>query len=206
VKNLFEKSNNKFIIIGVSFGCLLALELTNKLEGDNMDGRLIMLDGGPDYLKHPYAFSQVRHMEDFAIQSTLALVEQVYPGSNINYKLLFEGLSTVEQKIDAILNYFENSTDYQFQSCGNLQKIFNGVANREKFYREYDGSHMQTLESKILLIRSEDSKNITYVDKTYGLDKYARQDVDVKFVKGNHITMFDDPELVQVLKEASEAI
>jgi hypothetical protein len=59
---------------------------------------------------------------------------------------------------------------------------------------------------EILLIRPHKSKNITHADRTYGLNRYARHDVAVKFVKGNHITMYEDPEIVQSVNEACEAI
>ncbi len=190
-------------MIGASFGTMLALELASKLEGDNMNGQLILLDGGPDYLKHPDTYSPFRYMEDYATQSIVALVELAYPGISINYKLLFKGLSTVEQKIDTILNYFQKS---QVEPNADLTKIFHGIGKREKFYKEYDGSHLRLIESNILLIRPEESKKLSYADETYGLNKYARHDVVVKFVDGNHISMYESPRFVQLIKECLEAV
>jgi fatty acid synthase len=191
-------------MIGASFGSVLALELASKLEGDNMTGDLIMLDGGPDYLKHPDTYSQFRYMEDYATQVIAAMVNEAYPENDINYELLFAGLRTMEQKIEKILNYFKSSIEYQIYD--NLLKIFLGMAKREKFYKEYDGGYLQKIESKILLVRVNDFHSHSYCNETYGLNRYARHDVAVKFVEGNHITMYENPELAQIVNEAMDAI
>lgn len=45
------KDQREFIIVGYSFGCLIAIELAKLLETKNISGRLILIDGAPDQMK-----------------------------------------------------------------------------------------------------------------------------------------------------------
>lgn len=43
--------NRDFTIVGYSMGSLIAIELMRKLEGMNLQGRLILIDGAPEQMK-----------------------------------------------------------------------------------------------------------------------------------------------------------
>jgi len=45
------KNRKEFLIVGYSFGSLIAIELARLLEVENFTGRLILIDGAPDQLK-----------------------------------------------------------------------------------------------------------------------------------------------------------
>ncbi|TGZ51943.1 Uncharacterized protein DBV15_12796, partial [Temnothorax longispinosus] len=45
------KDQRKFLIVGYSFGSLIAIELARLLEAKDFSGRLILIDGAPDQLK-----------------------------------------------------------------------------------------------------------------------------------------------------------
>jgi thioesterase domain-containing protein len=180
-------------MIGSSFGSLIALELASWLEGDNMNGNLILLDGGPDYLRQADRFSLTNYIGEYAVRAMSTMVDTVYPGININYELLFEPTMTAEMKMKRLLNYVRDSKEYQFQIYEELLKI----------YDEYDGSHLPAIESGILLIRTEEPGVVLTDD---GLHKFARHDIDVKYVEGDHITMYDSPQLIQVLTGALDAM
>jgi len=45
------KDKKEFLIVGHSFGSLIAIELAKLLEAENFAGRLILIDGAPDQLK-----------------------------------------------------------------------------------------------------------------------------------------------------------
>ncbi|EFN64610.1 hypothetical protein EAG_16158 [Camponotus floridanus] len=51
--HLLEKiqSRKEFLIVGYSFGSLIAIELARLLEAKNFFGRLILIDGAPDQMK-----------------------------------------------------------------------------------------------------------------------------------------------------------
>ncbi|KAL6446819.1 hypothetical protein ACFW04_001327 [Cataglyphis niger] len=45
------KDQKEFLIVGYSFGSLIAIELARLLEAKNFIGRLILIDGAPDWMK-----------------------------------------------------------------------------------------------------------------------------------------------------------
>jgi len=45
------QSRKEFLIVGYSFGSLIAIELARLLEAKNFSGRLILIDGAPDHIK-----------------------------------------------------------------------------------------------------------------------------------------------------------
>jgi len=45
------KDQKQFLIVGYSFGSLIAIELARLLEANNFSGRLILIDGAPDQMK-----------------------------------------------------------------------------------------------------------------------------------------------------------
>lgn len=45
------KNQKEFLIVGYSFGSLIAIELARLLEANNFSGRLLLIDGAPDYIK-----------------------------------------------------------------------------------------------------------------------------------------------------------
>lgn len=45
------KEQKDFLIVGYSFGSLIAIELARLLEAKNFFGRLILIDGAPDFMK-----------------------------------------------------------------------------------------------------------------------------------------------------------
>ena len=45
------KARKEFLIVGYSFGSLIAIELARLLEVENVFGRLILIDGAPELIK-----------------------------------------------------------------------------------------------------------------------------------------------------------
>jgi len=67
------KDKKEFLIVGHSFGSLIAIELARLLEAKNFRGRLILIDGAPDQLKF-----MVKQMFDFSLQHELENIILVY--------------------------------------------------------------------------------------------------------------------------------
>lgn len=45
------KDSTEFILVGYSYGSLIAIELARLLESKSFTGRLILIDGSPDQMK-----------------------------------------------------------------------------------------------------------------------------------------------------------
>ncbi|KYN14724.1 Fatty acid synthase [Trachymyrmex cornetzi] len=72
-----------FIIVGYSFGSLIAIEVTRKLEAMNFKGRLVLIDGAPELLRIMF-----KHFEsdiddaDFQIEILTSILEIYSAGSS----------------------------------------------------------------------------------------------------------------------------
>lgn len=76
------ENRNEFLIVGYSFGSLIAIELARLLEAENFLGRLILIDGAPDALKH--ALKQLSNItsQDELENAVLIRFMTTYFGSN----------------------------------------------------------------------------------------------------------------------------
>jgi fatty acid synthase len=200
VKGLFEKTNNnKFTIVGISFGALLALEFAKMLEKINMNGQLILIDGAPDYFK--YAGYEKTFLADYESQTELIsrVIEVTYPERQIDLLMIMKEDCDLKEKLDKVL----------LEICGNeedptadiFRKFLNGIFNRVKITVEYDDSHLQAIKSKITLIRSRESLKLD-IDEAFGLNKYTSNDIIVvEVVDGSHVTMLDSDDLPRIINE-----
>jgi len=48
------KDGKDFVMVGYSFGSIIAIELTRKLEAMSFKGRLILIDGAPEQMRMMY--------------------------------------------------------------------------------------------------------------------------------------------------------
>lgn len=48
------KGEKDFVMIGYSFGSIIAIEITRKLEAMNFKGRLVLIDGAPEQIRTMY--------------------------------------------------------------------------------------------------------------------------------------------------------
>jgi hypothetical protein len=102
--------------------------------------------------------------------------------------------------VDKVLNLLKNMDNTKI---GYLQKVFTEMVKRTKLTLEYDDSHLKTqIGSQITLIRSKEFDE-TDIDEAYGLNKYAKNEVTVKYTNGTHETMFDTyvDDLAEILNE-----
>lgn len=60
------KNQKKFLIVGYSFGTLIAIELARLLEANGFSGQLILIDGAPDLIK-----SYINQFMDYTLSEEL---------------------------------------------------------------------------------------------------------------------------------------
>jgi len=51
ILNREQKLAQNFVLVGYSYGSIIAIELAHKLEGMNLKGRLVLIDGAPEQMK-----------------------------------------------------------------------------------------------------------------------------------------------------------
>ena len=71
-----------FVMVGYSFGSLIATEITRRLEAMNFKGRLILIDGAPELLRRIYKYYMPKSELDLQIYVLTNIMEIYSPGSS----------------------------------------------------------------------------------------------------------------------------
>lgn len=189
----------EFKIVGYSFGGLVALHIAAELEKRGMNGRLILIDSGPFFLKQ--------------LATTFA------PESTTDYKEPFQtatlhSICAMVKKRN-ILEEIENAPDWEtkLEVCArNSQGIYSeefvknsldAVVNRGVLLTALDLHAVPKLKSDILLIRPS-MPSVLDIDEDYGLSSNTSGTVNVRFLEGDHLTVLDNDKLDLIIKEIFE--
>lgn len=196
--NLF-KGKKRFVLIGHSFGALIAVELAKLLEQNGLTGEVICTDGSVLLFKRylemlmPSLDSSEENIQNFLF---MQLAFEILPDIDLDSirKILVE-VKTHEARVEKFLSLMTKS-DY---SDAYLNDISYGLTNRVKMVlnenEEYSG---ERIKSNITLIRP--SINLVVdIDNDYKLKQYTSGQVFVSFIEGNHLTMLDNTQLYQII-------
>jgi len=76
------RNGKDFVMVGFSFGSIIAIELTRRLEAMNFKGRLILIDGSPELLQKIYKYYMPSSDLDLQIYVLTYIMEIYSPGSS----------------------------------------------------------------------------------------------------------------------------
>jgi len=107
-------------MVGYSFGSIIAIELTRRLEAMNFKGRLILIDGAPEQMRMMYKdFMSDSKDVDLQILVLTSIMEINSPGSS--EKVIF---SRIYIKINLYYVYLCVYVYYCIYSLGESVSIF----------------------------------------------------------------------------------
>ena len=86
-----------------------------------------------------------------------------------------------------------------------LRMMPKALFNRIKIALETDLDHPRPVQSPILLVRPTEV-SVVDIEEDYDLSRYTDGNVSLKFVEGNHITMLDNPKLVQIIADSDPVL
>lgn len=196
--NLF-KGKKRFVLIGHSFGALIAIELAKLLEQMGLTGEVICTDGSVSlfktYLKTimPNLDSSDENIQNFLL---MQLAFELLPDITMDAirKVFFEE-KTHDARVEKVISLMTKS-DY---SDAYLKDISAGLTNRVKMVvnqnEVYSG---ERIKSNITLIRPSINL-VADIDNDYKLKQYTNGRVFVSFIEGNHLTMLDNTQLYQII-------
>jgi len=76
-------------MVGYSFGSIIAIELTRRLEAMNFKGRLVLIDGAPEQMRSLYK-DVVSNCNDVELQIlVLITIMEIYSAGNESEKVIF---------------------------------------------------------------------------------------------------------------------
>lgn len=189
-------NQSEFCVIGYSCGYSIAVELVRVFESNGNIGKLILIDGSPEFIKKLMIkyFGEVTD-ENMSTMIISFILLQLAPGEK--QEDIIKKLTNLpsDEKYKILKEYVEKHSKY---SADYMVNLTNGMMNRLKI--AYNYQFTEKLKSPILLIRPKDI-SLTDVAEDYDLAKMTSGKVDVKFVEGNHTTILDNLELVQMVND-----
>lgn len=184
------------MIIGYSYGTLLALKIASKLESLGKIGKLILIDGSPKYVKaHTEKFMAYDDGEIHIL--FIGLVTKKIFGNDSN-QILKKVLDRPTQE----LQYIELEKLYNEAKHNNSRNIYQHGAEsliafsyRLKVMMIADQLNFQILQKTPLLL-IKPTIPIIEIENDYGLQKYAKDIMEIQILDGNHISILENNKLV----------
>lgn len=195
-----------FYIVGYSFGSLIALDLAQKLEARGMTGQVLLIDGAPMLLKR------------LATDTSGAVSEDLFKGLEeltmlAGIKLMFSNEEqeywnkiSVEDSYEArVEKYIELSEDRRNYSAYYTRETMIGVLNRIKMAATYKLDHFEPIKSDITLLRPNQA-TLLDIEEDYGVAAYTKGQFNLKFIEGNHATILENPQLLDIINECDPVL
>ena len=221
--NIYCKDNENFYLVGYSFGAMVAIEIAKLLEESGLKGQIVLIDGAPTFLKklvvnqvifkkksRRISFESIIYLflkmpatySEDAVQTVLmsGIMRTVFPEENIDVMEIMK-IPTWDSRVEKLLDL---SADQYIYSTDYLRKMANCLYQRIKMVIDYKSDSNYILRSPITLVRPTEI-SIVDVEEDYGLHKLTNGTTNVKYVEGNHLTMLENPKLIQIINDLDPA-
>ncbi|XP_046608837.1 fatty acid synthase-like [Neodiprion virginianus] len=180
-----------FAIAGYSFGSMVAIELARRLESKGFSGRLVLIDGSPDYMK-ALCSEHIIVDDDAQMQSLLLLkfMDAVDPSKSTELALELKKCSTWEEKLTVFTNNVPADRNLNF-TVEDQQAMCSSFYNRIKAVLSYNFPVTSRLNTPITIIKPT-IQAVRTISEDYGLGLITCKKVEICYAKGNHVSMLDD--------------
>lgn len=184
-----SKGRRDFVIVGYSYGSLIAIELVRKLELEGLYGRLVLIDGSPINMKE----IAIQHLslthcdKDLENNILLGMIDMVAPNARPELAIELEKCSDWEEKIDKMLS--KAPTEGLSISMENRRALCHAVYNRLVALREYVSLNLPPLRTPITLLKPT-MPSSRVEEEDYGLKRvnnYFNYDYNLTIVYINDI-------------------
>lgn len=202
----FFSNQKKYCVVAHSYGTLIAVKIASLLEKLGKNGRIILVDGSPNYLKRmAQGLLRTTKVEDHTDVLIMVIFSQFGQSEyRDNFIAKLSEISVLEQKIDLVMEFL--STEIKdIYSVEYIKKLAVAIMNRLKIVIALnleDGKISDIMENRlkspITLIRPTQA-SFSDIDEDYSLHRYTEQEVNIKYVEGNHLTVLENPELTDII-------
>lgn len=79
--------------------------------------------------------------------------------------------------------------------------LLNSFVNRIKLTLSVDLKKFSSLEQTPITLVRPTEFSILEIEDDYGLSAYSSENIDIKYIEGNHITILENPKLHDLLNE-----
>uniref|UniRef100_A0A2C9GS69 Fatty acid synthase n=1 Tax=Anopheles arabiensis TaxID=7173 RepID=A0A2C9GS69_ANOAR len=194
-ETVFAKAE-QFLVIGYSFGSLLALEVVKRLEARSLRGKLMLIDGSPLYLQR-FASHHLSGFDDEHLQMLILtlVISFIFPTATQDVIKPVMDQPTYSDRVEKLMAVAHDSNPFSDQYARKMMRVL--------FYRLKVAMNMSTevkekIESPLVLVRSA---TIVDVEEDYGLNEFTVASLIVKIIDGTHQTMLANPELIEIINK-----
>ncbi|XP_055306391.1 fatty acid synthase-like [Sitodiplosis mosellana] len=198
-------NQKEYFIVGHSFGSLIALRIASMLEKMGKVGRLVLVDGSPEYLfRLAKGICQSGHVEG-NIENDLFMILFSHfcdPESVEDFVKGLVACPNIPAKLECLAKFVSSEYKNKY-STEYLHDMIVAILNRLKLIVEEDvmDNILDTkLKASIILIRPTEV-SFADINADYNLNKYSEHEVNVKYVEGHHLTVIENVELTNILNE-----
>lgn len=199
--NKLCQGNNTFHLVGYSFGSLIAIEIARALERLHTYVQVTCIDGSPLLFKRSFdgLISNVDDENSMELELSTSIAQSFY---TTRLPSLFRNelrrLKSWNGKVQWITDLIR--TLFLIIPDDNFESICRGVFNRTHAAAAYEFDGNRYIHSPITLIKS--NATIIYdITSDYGLKFCSNRFNDVKMFHGNHYTILENVDIVNVINE-----
>ncbi|KAJ8686543.1 hypothetical protein QAD02_022337 [Eretmocerus hayati] len=206
VQDIYNRceSKKKFVIVGYSFGSLIALEVTRRLEQMGLQGSLIFIDGSPEYVKCSILSSlNTEGPVDQALQDTILLRRTALLDPEDHDKLAkaLEQSKEWEDKLQTFFDMFPETVhgvSIEFQR-GMVQSLYPRFMAALNYNIPSDGK----IKAPIVLLKS--TKSSIHVDREdFNIPEITTGETRVIEIEADHLTILANQKTADVINEVAE--
>ncbi|XP_018311540.1 fatty acid synthase [Mycetomoellerius zeteki] len=187
-----------FVIVGYSFGSLIAIEVARRLEAMNFKGRLVLIDGAPEPFQTVIkSFESDFDDANFHIDILTNIMEIYSTGSSEEILMELKKCESWDERINIFAKQL--SVLYTYLSLTNLKTLCTTIYKHLFALREYDSSTLPPITSPITLLKCISLFNISTIEEDYGLHKVTQGVVKVHYIEGDHVTILKNKKVAAAI-------
>ena len=190
--------NEKFLLVGHSFGSMLALKFTNLLESKGKSGKVIIVDGSPKFVNDvanqllPTDYTD-EHIQGFILSSC---VQILFPESVQEISKKIFSLSDLDERFETFLEIAATRSEY---SIDYGRQMIEGLMKRLKIILNANDIKFSIInKSPVILVKASES-SLSGIEEDYGLQKIVKGEMKIDVVNGNHVSVLTSTELFEIL-------
>jgi len=199
----FYNNDKTFVLIGYSFGSLLALKIAHKLESMDKIGKLILIDGAPSYLSKitknllPVNFTE----NDVQTLIFIGVCKRIFEK---NFKdalkqVLFK--SSWNDRLDKFIEMASELSNYNVEFG---RKMMTTMYNRVKMLANSEKNTFAKLgTTRVELVKPTEAAT-SDIDEDYELSKIVQQKISIHVMEGDHSSMLTNSKLIQYFNSFSK--
>ncbi len=195
VLELYDNVNEEFILVGYSFGSVLALKICELLESMGRQGKLILIDGSPNAIRSNVTVSLNDEPTDEDLQNYIfeEFARSRYGASEIDILRNVFSHTTWTGRIEEYVKYIKDEQVKKF-----VRMNFDSLFTRLKMVVHED-FHCQISEN-VTVVLIKPSNTLSIIGQDYGLGEYCRGGIRIETVPEDYSTVIESRDIVDIIE------